>query len=109
MKNILFLKKKFLQATAILAGEHHEKYDGSSYPHGLSGENIHIYARITAVADIFDALGSDRVYKKAWEDEDIFSLFKEQSGKHFDPKIVTLFFENLEEIFEVRKMFQDTE
>lgn len=100
-------KKKILQAAAIVAGEHHEKYDGSGYPHGLSGENIHIYARITAVADVFDALGSDRVYKKAWKDEDIFSLFKEQSGKHFDPKIIALFFENLDAIFEVRKMFQD--
>ena len=101
--------KKILQAAAIVAGGHHEKYDGSGYPNGLQGEDIHIYARITAVADVFDALGSDRVYKKAWKDEDIFSLFKEQSGKHFDPKIITLFFESLEEIFEVRKMFQDTE
>lgn len=101
--------KKILQAAAIVAGGHHEKYDGSGYPNGLSGEDIHVYARITAVADVFDALGSDRVYKKAWKDEDIFALFKEQSAKHFDPKIISLFFENLEEIFEVRKMFQDTE
>jgi len=101
--------KKILQAAAIVAGGHHEKYDGSGYPNGLSGEDIHIYARITAIADVFDALGSSRIYKKAWKDEDIFNLFKEQSGKHFDPKLITLFFENLDAIFEVRKMFQDTE
>lgn len=101
--------KKILQAAAIVAGGHHEKYDGSGYPNGLQGEDIHIYARITAVADVFDALGSDRVYKKAWKDEDIFSLFREQSGKHFDPKIITLFFESLDEVFKVRKMFQDTQ
>lgn len=101
--------KKILQTAAIVAKEHHEKYDGSGYPYGLKGEEIHIYGRITAVADVFDALGSDRVYKKAWEDERIFELFREQKSKHFDPKIVDVFFENIEDIFAIRNRYRDIE
>lgn len=100
--------KPILQTAAIVALEHHEKYDGSGYPRGLKGEQIHIYGRITAVADVFDALGSERVYKKAWEDEKIFALLKEQSGKHFDPKLIELFFENLDEIFAIREKYKET-
>ncbi len=99
--------RDILKAAAIVAHEHHEKYDGSGYPRGLSGEDIHIYGRITAVADVFDALGSERVYKKAWDDERIFALFKDQSGKHFDPVLVDLFFENLDEILSIRDRLQD--
>jgi putative two-component system response regulator len=100
-------KRQILQAAAIIAHQHHEKYDGSGYPQGLKGEDIHIYGRITALADVFDALGSSRVYKKAWEDEKIFELFEEQKGKHFDPKLVELFFENIDEFLAVRDRLQD--
>jgi len=100
-------KKPILQAAAIVSKEHHEKFNGTGYPQGLKGEQIHIFARITAIADVFDALGSNRVYKKAWEDEKIFKLFKEEKAKHFDPILIDLFFENIDEIFKVRKMFQD--
>jgi response regulator RpfG family c-di-GMP phosphodiesterase len=99
--------KPILQAAAIVANEHHEKWDGSGYPNATKGEEIHIYGRITAVADVFDALGSERVYKKAWELEKILELFKEESGKHFDPKIVTLFMENLNDFLEIRDKFKD--
>jgi len=99
--------KPILQAAAIVANEHHEKYDGSGYPNSLIGEDIHIYGRITAVADVFDALGSERVYKKAWELDKILELFKEESGKHFDPKLIELFLENLEKFIEIRDKFQD--
>lgn len=99
--------REILKAAAIVAYEHHEKYDGSGYPRGLSGEDIHIYGRITAVADVFDALGSDRVYKKAWDDERIFALFKEQKAKHFDPILVDLFFENIDEILDIRDSLRD--
>jgi len=99
--------KPILQAAAIVANEHHEKWDGSGYPNATKGEDIHIYGRITAVADVFDALGSNRVYKKAWELEKILELFKEQSGKHFDPKIVELFIKNLDRFLEIRDKFQD--
>ncbi len=99
--------RPLLKAAAIVAYEHHEKYNGKGYPNGLKGENIHIYGRITAIADVFDALGSDRVYKKAWNDEKIFKLFKEERGEHFDPKLIDLFFTNLEEILAIREHFKD--
>ena len=102
-----YSQRPILKAAAIVAIEHHEKWDGSGYPKGLSGENIHIYGRITAVADVFDALGSDRCYKKAWDDEKIFKLFKEESGKHFDPQLVEIFLNNLPEFLEIRDRFKD--
>ena len=99
--------RPLLKMAAIVANEHHEKWDGSGYPRGLSGENIHIYGRITALADVFDALGSDRVYKKAWDDEKIFNLFKEERGKHFNPKLIDIFFEHLDEFLKIREKFKD--
>ena len=97
--------RPLLQTAAIVANEHHEKYDGTGYPQGLVGEEIHIYGRITAIADVFDALGSDRIYKKAWSDEKIFKLFKEERGNHFDPNLVDIFFENLDEFILIRSQF----
>jgi len=97
--------KPLLKAAAIISYQHHEKFDGSGYPQGLIGENIHIYGRITAVADVFDALGSDRPYKKAWRNEDIFVVLKEESGKHFDPKLIDIFFKNLDEFLEIQKIY----
>jgi len=94
--------RELLQMAAIVAHEHHEKWDGSGYPNKLAGENIHIYGRITAIADVFDALGSDRVYKKAWDDERIFKLFRDEKGKHFDPKLIDIFFDNLEQFLKIR-------
>ena len=99
--------KPILQAAAIVANEHHEKFDGSGYPKGTVGEDIHIYGRITAVADVFDALGSVRVYKKAWPLEDILELFQRESGKHLDPKLVKLFIDNLDEFLAIRDKFKD--
>jgi PAS domain S-box-containing protein len=99
-------KRPILKASAIIAYEHHEKWDGTGYPRGLSGNDIHIYGRITALADVFDALGSERVYKKAWKLNDILELFKEQRGKHFDPKLVDVFFENLEEFIKIREKYK---
>jgi len=100
-------EKPLLRTAAIIAYQHHEKYDGSGYPRGLSGENIHIYGRITAVADVFDALGSDRCYKKAWDDDKIFTLLKEERGKHFDPQLIDIFFDHLDEFLEIRDYFSD--
>lgn len=99
--------KPILQAAAIVANEHHEKWDGSGYPRALQGEDIHIYGRITAIADVFDALGSKRVYKEAWALEDILELFEKEKGKHFDPKLVDLFVNNLEKFLKIRDRFQD--
>ncbi|MGB5866669.1 MAG: PAS domain S-box protein [Arcobacteraceae bacterium] len=94
--------RPILQTSAIVANEHHEKWDGSGYPKGLEGEDIHIFGRITAIADVFDALASDRPYKKSWDLEKILALFKEQRGKHFDPKLIDIFFDNLDEFLEIR-------
>lgn len=99
--------RPLLKAAAIVAYEHHEKWDGSGYPQGLSGEDIHLYGRITAIADVLDALGSDRCYKKAWEDERIFVLLKEEKSKHFDPKLIDIFFDNLDEFLLVRDRYKD--
>ena len=99
--------KAILQIAAIVSNEHHEKYNGKGYPRGLKGEDIHIFARITAVADVFDALGSDRIYKKAWEDEKIFELFNSEKGEHFDPKVIEAFFHSLDEIKTIRERFKD--
>ena len=101
-------ERPLLKAAAIVAYEHHEKYNGKGYPRGKAGEDIHIFGRITALADVFDALGSDRVYKRAWKDDKIFQLFKEERGEHFDPQLVDLFFENLEAILTVRDTFKDS-
>jgi len=100
-------ERPLLKAASIVAYEHHEKWNGKGYPRGLAGEDIHIYGRITAIADVFDALGSDRVYKKAWDDERIFKLFKEERGEHFDPRLVDLMFDNMDSILEVRALFKD--
>ena len=99
--------REILQTSAIVAYEHHEKWDGSGYPRGLEKEDIHIYGRITAICDVFDALGSDRCYKKAWELEKILTLFREESGKQFDPYLVNLFFENLDQFLVIRDRYID--
>ncbi len=99
--------KPLLKAASIVAYEHHEKWSGGGYPRGIKGEEIHIFGRITALADVFDALGSDRCYKKKWDDEKIFTLFKEERGRHFEPKLVDIFFENLDQFLKVRDDFKD--
>ena len=70
---------------------HHEKWDGSGYPRGLKGDEIPLAARIFAIADVFDALTSDRPYRKAWTREEAINYIREQAGTHFDPKIVEIF------------------
>ena len=102
-----YSNRDILKTAATVAFEHHEKYDGTGYPQGLKGEEIHLYGRITAVADVFDALGSKRVYKEAWGDEEIFHLFKQERGKHFDPKIVDIFFDHVNEFLQIRDSLKD--
>ncbi len=98
---------EILKTAAIVAHEHHEKYNGKGYPRGLKGNEIHIFGRITAVVDVFDALGSERVYKKAWELDKITSLLIEEKGEHFDPYLVDLFMENIDKFLEIRDKFKD--
>ncbi|HIC10999.1 MAG TPA: HD domain-containing protein [Campylobacterales bacterium] len=101
--------RPLLKASAIVAYQHHERWDGKGYPRGLKGEEIHIFGRITAVADVFDALSSDRAYKRAWELDRILQLFKEEKGRHFEPKLVDIFFSNLDEFLKIRDKFKDVE
>jgi len=95
-------KHELLRTAALISYEHHEKWDGSGYPRGLKGEDIHIFGRITAVADVFDALSHDRVYKKAWSIEETLDFMRKESGRSFEPKLVDLLFENIEEIKRIK-------
>lgn len=90
-----------------IAISHHEKWDGSGYPCGLSGEAIPQAGRIAALADVFDALTSVRPYKKAWTVEAAVEMIKENRGTHFDPKLVDVFLQNLPEILKIRERFTE--
>lgn len=98
-----------LQAAAQIALGHHEKYDGSGYPYGLKGEEIPLFARICAVGDVFDALTSERPYKKAWEDDRAVALLRDGMGCHFDPACVEAFLEDWEAVLAIRNRFVDDE
>jgi response regulator RpfG family c-di-GMP phosphodiesterase len=89
-------RRDILVAAGVIAYQHQEKWDGSGYPQGLAGEEIHIFARIIALADVFDALYSPRVYKEAWPIEKVVEWIGEQRGKHFDPQLVDIFLENVD-------------
>ena len=101
--------RSLLQTAAIIAKEHHEKYDGSGYPEGHKGDKIHLYARIVAIADVFDALTSTRPYKKAWSIEDAVAHLKAEAGKHFDPDLIPIFLDNLPEIIEIKERWPEKE
>jgi len=96
-----------VQVGAVIALAHHEKFDGSGYPHGLAGEAIPLEGRIVAVADVFDALTSARPYKKAWPVEQALDLLREGRGAHFDPRCVDAFLSALDEVESIRLRFQD--
>ncbi|MFP4487486.1 MAG: DUF3369 domain-containing protein [Campylobacterales bacterium] len=98
-------KKPIIQAAAIIAREHHEKYNGNGYPLGLKGEDIHIFGRICAIADVFDALAFERVYKKAWDMESIKEFFAKERGESFDAELVDIFLENFEEFVLIKNTF----
>ena len=100
--------KRILQLGSIIAGQHHEKWNGKGYPRGLKGEEIHIAGRITALADVFDALGSKRCYKEAWPIEDIVAVIKEERGEQFDPRLVDLIEENIDALVAIRENFPDS-
>lgn len=100
-------KREILKTGAMISLQHHEKWDGSGYPNGLRGEEISLEARITAIADVYDALASDRCYKKAWPLQEVEKMMQEQSGRQFDPKLIDLLFENLEKVNAIRDRFVD--
>jgi response regulator RpfG family c-di-GMP phosphodiesterase len=100
-------QRPILKAAAIIAHQHHEKWDGSGYPQGLAGEQIHPYARIVAVADVFDALSHERCYKKAWPLDQVRDYLREVAGQHLDPYYVDLLIKNIDKAAEVNRRWPD--
>jgi response regulator RpfG family c-di-GMP phosphodiesterase len=99
--------RRVFKTAADIALHHHEKWNGGGYPSGLRGEDISLFGRITAIADVFDALANPRVYKKAWEKEKVLNLFIEEKGKHFDPVLSTLFLEHFEDFWQINSKLSD--
>ena len=95
------------QSAAIVAATHHEKFDGTGYPKGLKGDEIPLFGRIVAVADVFDALTSSRPYKKAWSIADAKNFIISNSGTHFDPICVNAFIKDWEAVLEINQRFQE--
>lgn len=98
---------KYLQMGAVIARGHHEKFDGSGYPDGLAGEAIPLPARIVAVADVFDALTSERPYKHAWSIQDALQYLQTEQGRHFDPVCVQAFLAQFDKVLKIRQQLQD--
>ncbi|MCL2340308.1 MAG: DUF3369 domain-containing protein [Proteobacteria bacterium] len=98
-----------IQAAAHIILQHHERWDGEGYPQGLRGEEIHIYGRIIGVADVFDALSNRRVYHEAWTWDEVFAHFREQRGRHFDPRLVDILLDNQEEFKAVWERYNTVE
>ncbi len=98
-------QRDLLQAAAIIALQHHEKWDGSGYPQELKGMNIHPYARIVALADVFDALISERVYKESWDLERVIDWIQQERGSHFEPAMVDAFMRSVDEFAMIMKKF----
>lgn len=96
-----------LQAAATIALTHHEKMDGTGYPHGLKADEIPLYGRIVAVADVFDALTSARPYKPAWNLDRAVAMIREGAGMHFDPACVDAFFQGWEGVLQIYHQHQD--
>jgi response regulator RpfG family c-di-GMP phosphodiesterase len=100
-------QRPILKAAAVIAHQHHEKWDGSGYPQGLKAEQIHPYARIVAVADVFDALTHERCYKEAWPVEQVRDYLREVAGHHLDPHYVDILIKNIDKAAEINRQWPD--
>ena len=100
-------ERNVFKAAADIALHHHEKWDGSGYPSGMKGKEISLYGRITAIADVFDALASPRVYKAPWTKEDVLSHFEKEKGKHFDPELSDLLIKNFDRFWRINVILKD--
>ena len=94
-------ESKYLQAGAVITLTHHEKFDGTGYPYGLKGKDIDILGRITAIADVFDALTTRRPYKEPWPVERAFEFIRANSNTHFDPELADCFLENIKDVLDI--------
>ena len=100
-EGLRIFERDYYKTASEIARSHHEKWDGSGYPEGLIGKDIPISARIVAIADVFDALSSARVYKKAFSFEKSVKIIKESSGNHFDPYLVEIFMKKIDSIKQI--------
>lgn len=102
VKDVLkFAEEGYVKTATDIAAFHHEKYDGSGYPSGLSGDDIPLSARIMAIADVFDALVSPRCYKEPMSFEEAFGIIEESAGKHFDPALTKIFLESKDDVIKI--------
>ncbi len=100
-------QRSIMNAAAIVAHQHHEHWDGTGYPQGLKGEDIHIFGRITGLADVFDSLSHCRIYKDKWPVDQVIAFIREQRGLRFDPCLVDIFMENLDEFIKINEEYPD--
>lgn len=100
-------KRAIMNAAAIVAHQHHEHWDGTGYPSGLKGEDIHIFGRITGLADVFDSLSHCRIYKKKWPIDQVVVFITQQRGLRFEPRLVDLFLENLDAFVAINDQYPD--
>jgi cyclic di-GMP phosphodiesterase len=98
---------QLMQVASLIARTHHERWDGEGYPQGLKGEEIPLYTRIVSVCDVFDALTSTRPYKNAWSVADAMAYLHENSGSHFDPRVVEHFIDIIEDVVSLRENYPD--
>ena len=103
----IFYPDELLETAAVIAKSHHERYNGSGYPEGLKGKDIPIEARIVSIADVYDAIGTERAYKNAWDEKSCQEYIKENSGILFDPEAVDAFFMKIDKIKVIKKTFKD--
>jgi len=100
-------QSRYIQTGSIIALNHHERFDGTGYPHGIAGKDIPLVARIVAVADVYDALVSSRPYKKPWTEADAQDYLEKNAGTQFDPICVEAFFERIDTINGIHNNFRD--
>lgn len=100
-------EKEILKAAATVAAQHHERWDGQGYPLGLQGEEIPVFSRIIALVDVFDALSHRRCYQEAWEREQVLDFIRKERGKQFDPKLVDILMENLDDFYRIQEKYAD--
>ncbi len=96
------VQRPLIKLAAVIAQQHHERWDGKGYPFGLAGDEISMAGRIVAVADVLDALASERIYKPAWEESRVLDYFREQRGLQFDPNLVDILLSNWETVKTLR-------
>ena len=100
-------ESSFLKMGAIIAKTHHERFNGTGYPEGKKGKDIHIFGRIVALADVFDALMTKRPYKAPWSFEEAIDYLVQEKGSYFDPEIVEHFLNNIDRVKKIANIFRD--